>query len=144
MELVRGHNHTELGRRGNCPGCKDGIPDQINPDAPEGCTYTFVETSIDGLWVCNRHGLVAPFDIEIDENSTTPCIAIKDEPFSWEPFIEEWKRQWTERGESLAPWQEWFVKHIHCGGTFKMVYGRKGPKMICTCMGGDNDADSHA
>ena len=77
MELIRGHNHTELGRRGDCNGCTVGIPDQINPDAPEGCSYTFEYNSIDSDWVCNRHGFFAPVGIRPNSVSITPCIAIK-------------------------------------------------------------------
>ena len=77
MELVRGHNHTKTGRYGNCNGCTVGIPDQINPDAPEGCTYMFHINPIDSGWVCNRHGFFAPVNIKVDGNSTTPCRAIQ-------------------------------------------------------------------
>ena len=77
MDLIRGHNHNELGRHGDCPGCQNQIPDQINPYTPEGCTYRFEDNSIDGDFVCNRHGFFAPAGVRVDRDSTTPCIAIQ-------------------------------------------------------------------
>jgi hypothetical protein len=78
MNLIRGHNHRELGRRGDCPGCIAKIPDQINPLAPEGCTYSYMNNdTIDFDWVCKRHGFFAPGTTKIDRTSTTPCRAIK-------------------------------------------------------------------
>lgn len=79
-ELIRGHNHAELGRYGDCPGCQNQMPDQINPDAPEGCTYTFEDNSIDGDFVCNRHGFFADRKghfFKMNGTETIPCIAIQ-------------------------------------------------------------------
>lgn len=77
MILIRGHNHIELGRLGDCPGCKNQIPDQINPNAPEGCTYTFMDRGMEWDWVCNRHGFFASGYTIVNENSTIPCRAIQ-------------------------------------------------------------------
>lgn len=76
--LIRGHSHIELGRRDDCPGCQAKIPDQINPNAPEGCSYKYMSQGVDYFdWVCKRHGFFAPIDIKINRQSTTPCRAIQ-------------------------------------------------------------------
>lgn len=73
------HNHKELGRRAECPACQAEAPDVENPDAPPGCTYEWVDTSVDRILVCRRHGFV-PEDSSIhDEDSTAPCLARKSE-----------------------------------------------------------------
>lgn len=41
-------------------------------------------------------------------------------------FLKEWF-------DTLAPWQQWWIRHIDCGGKFRTFQGRKGPYLICTC-----------
>lgn len=35
--------------------------------------------------------------------------------------------------DNLASWQLWYLKHIYCGGEYKLIQGRKRTSLICTC-----------
>jgi hypothetical protein len=56
-----------------------------------------------------------------------------------ESGLEETIRKWRGycekddvlEGSPLSSWQLWYVKHVFCKGGFKMLYGRKGPRMVC-------------
>lgn len=35
--------------------------------------------------------------------------------------------------DNLQSWQLWYLKHIYCGGEYKLIQGRKRTALICTC-----------
>lgn len=57
----------------------------------------------------------------------------KVEPVSLEktPYHHETQPAFGEHGA----WQEWYINHSNCGGTWVYVKDPKNPRVVCSCAG---------